>query len=1545
MSKKGTNTTGSKRSQQPVTSGLGEIFVSPAKRRKSGKHMPASEALSTAGKREMLERRLRDLDTPAASSNWTTHANASEPELTNPSREGLCSNSSEFPPDEGNKCCPIPEVQSADSDAMNLGREYLDPSAFPNAKRTTPNDAAYTLYKRWSEVLPTLVDPLLFYINRTLGTKLPTVVSGIKPNCQKPNICSARNQDIVCLFSDRFENLVVHSCDCQGLLQVLVSNGLFPTSPTKPRMAVSIELLDFYNALFERSCDAVNAMASALNSFYTKRGFVLLNAQGGPAQDGFRRGLGYAIQWYDGLVTLVSKSLKDALRIMDQMDESIDSKTRKSQCAQLLQDRCPACFGGTKFGRSWDEGGDIHVVIDGNFNHRHLRTAGECPQFYDPQFFLSKTQVDQVGDHIENLRKRPKKAAQPKVPDEAIDECENSHTAGSGSNVKTNMDKFDDGGAMALVCRHDIPLFFTNIDTPGEQQKYGVALIEHLFTLLPCHARVYVLYDVGCVLDRSLQLYDILPFEITARCMFATSAMHAYAHQWACQLIYNPRMIKGLGLTDGEGVERLWSRLRKLIGITRSSARSKRIWLLDRQAHLIAAELRDDLGSWIRRRLKKGVETQGAAADKIITECGVPVKELKCQWESQKVAQLSIRAHAPVRLKKELDTVLSLQADLDTVEGAIESTRLMLKNSSGKDEQLGILEGLEEIHSQLKEKVESLYASLNVHETFPELRHIDLEFVRTLIMARDLKINIRHRAIGSFFEWDKLDQAAGGNDQALGTKVHQMTRKAISKRKPALMTAIRKFNKYCERLVLLHKPEWAIPIPEPLPTTLSGLRDASSLMEDVWIATSLNEVPRWLHDLDVREGIRAMNRKERCNEERSRLVQESDNMCRWYRHQVIAVEVALVKSDNLKISILLKQHRDQLTHLKAKWANPLAPLQRFESEISKAQSTVQQVMYPLLERLSICRSDTTPSKSGSSITLFTPESYDDGADEGEGDAPPDPDEVMMQDLLEGSDSDDTPSELKLKGKDCKVTEAGFATETDAVEVTHVIPEFQLVDYAVLNILSQHLCSHISIPPSHHTRLLSWKRYDKKICNIHFESRDLDILKLRNGRLNDNCLNGIAKLFAFVLALPGSSHVDSSSRCALLSSQDLVMIRCNASDTDIWRRVHISEFWNRPVWILPIHRPAIEHWVLAIIYPNRREISFFDSFGEVHPWIRELKGETPGLFTLFKPDVVQCIFLSPAPDALLCTDTSSSPLVSLSLFSPSWDPPAACLLCLPTAYHTMLSAPEFVRTSSQQSFIRILPPFFVDAIHTGHLEPFLRRCATIWRRRWPGDTRDHHGLLEYIIVTVLLELSFQSSYHPMSWKDIDSLDVANLNTFEDEDFDEPVVLPQPRKKKVKVPTEEDRRRVRPGQPVDQGSLLGKSREIPRPAPLSEAERAARHLLPDNAFNTNTYQQLFLKPFAAPSLAPFLTSSTTRSNAPSAPPPSPACSCHTCTYDSAASYADGDAAPSVPVHDTSFTHNSPSPSSSILHGVGDEVSDTEVLPPGALRRVGHLSVVTV
>ncbi|KAF9006922.1 hypothetical protein BDQ17DRAFT_1238366, partial [Cyathus striatus] len=104
----------------------------------------------------------------------------------------------------------------------------------------------------------------------------------------------------------------------------------------------------------------------------------------------------------------------------------------------------------------------------------HLKWAKDTPlAFYEPTYFMLKAMVDEVGKCIEKLRKTTQKQWKGLVvPDEAIDECESAHTTGNGNNVKTNRDHFDDTGLMALVCRHDIPLFVTNIDTAGEQQKY-----------------------------------------------------------------------------------------------------------------------------------------------------------------------------------------------------------------------------------------------------------------------------------------------------------------------------------------------------------------------------------------------------------------------------------------------------------------------------------------------------------------------------------------------------------------------------------------------------------------------------------------------------------------------------------------------------------------------------------------------------------------------------------------------------------------------------------------------------------------------------------------------------------------------------------------------------------------------------------------------------------------------------------------------------------------------------------------------------------------
>ena len=122
----------------------------------------------------------------------------------------------------------------------------------------------------------------------------------------------------------------------------------------------------------------------------------------------------------------------------------------------------------------------------------------------------------------------------------------------------------------------------------------------------------------------------------------------------------------------------------------------------------------------------------------------------------------------PARLRRELDAVLTLQTELTAIDNYLNHVKKAISDGSDNPEVFRFLQSLQRTHGETLSKVEELYTSLNVTDIFPEIEGLPLEFVRMLLLARDLKMNIRKRAIGTFFEWDKLDRAAGGRDQPLG---------------------------------------------------------------------------------------------------------------------------------------------------------------------------------------------------------------------------------------------------------------------------------------------------------------------------------------------------------------------------------------------------------------------------------------------------------------------------------------------------------------------------------------------------------------------------------------------------------------------------------------------------------------------------------------------------------------------------------------------------------------------------------------------------------
>ncbi|KAH6910895.1 hypothetical protein BKA70DRAFT_1459724 [Coprinopsis sp. MPI-PUGE-AT-0042] len=830
------------RLQQPVQLGLGRAFTSPKKARPKKKvHKPFGYEVAQQAAYARLNGLLGSQAPRDAFETESTH----EPHVSVSAEMQTATAFGDS--DQGNPTPssfePVIGTPAEESDRSGLETSN-EGSGIPNAKKSKQRtqDTVQAAYDRWSALIPSLVDPLLRYQGNTYRDTIPVIPTTISC-CNMPGTCTFSHATVKCLLQSEFKDVTVAICQCQSLSQTLVEHGLFPTAPHQPRMAFGIEVLSFFKALFERSSEATQALAHALNSYYARRGFYLYNIDDENTIEPFRKGLGYAMQWFDMLLVEVERQKEQALlRALEliksrtaqddsnhvnpatdlpespsatsgpsptissiptatQVPASTSGNLSPGDCARFLQELCPLCFGGDMYGRSVEDGADIHVSIDGNFNHRHARAAGDCPEFHQPRHIVLKEEVDQCGEWIEKARaagKRKKTTSKARVPDAAIDACEEAHEAGSGSKIKTNLDKFDDGGVMGMICRHDIPLFLANIDTPGEQQKFGVALIECLFQHIPRHATVIVAYDVGCVTDRSRQLYEIFTKGVSERLGFVTTAMHAYAHQWACQVVYAPRMRKGMGLTDGEGIERLWARIRRLIPITRNASARRRLWLLDRAMTAIGKDSMQGMAAALSRKLKN-VKKRLDSVSKRSTKAKLTDDFVRDQWHHQQSAQMSLQSRE-LRLL-ELDSVLSLQAEIDSTQKTLESTRKALDTTDNAGcTAKSILDQLDKQQQALAQRAEELYSSVNVAEAFPGLEGLQLKFVRGLLMARDMKINIRKRAIGNFFEWDKLKQASGGRDEPLGTKLHQKARANIQKRAPALTNAIKRFNKKIDQL-------------------------------------------------------------------------------------------------------------------------------------------------------------------------------------------------------------------------------------------------------------------------------------------------------------------------------------------------------------------------------------------------------------------------------------------------------------------------------------------------------------------------------------------------------------------------------------------------------------------------------------------------------------------------------------------------------------------------------------------------------------------------
>jgi Kyakuja-Dileera-Zisupton transposase len=82
-------------------------------------------------------------------------------------------------------------------------------------------------------------------------------------------------------------------------------------------------------------------------------------------------------------------------------------------------------------------------------------------------------------------------------------------------------------------------------------------MVDRLLTVYG--PRIGCRYDIGCGFDKTLQNSSLGPLARSLQFRMSVNAFHGHAHNRGCQLRWHPLYIVGMGRSEGEGCERIFS--------------------------------------------------------------------------------------------------------------------------------------------------------------------------------------------------------------------------------------------------------------------------------------------------------------------------------------------------------------------------------------------------------------------------------------------------------------------------------------------------------------------------------------------------------------------------------------------------------------------------------------------------------------------------------------------------------------------------------------------------------------------------------------------------------------------------------------------------------------------------------------------------------------------------------------------------------------------------------------------------------------------------
>ncbi|KAI4294642.1 hypothetical protein K525DRAFT_145067, partial [Schizophyllum commune Loenen D] len=420
--------------------------------------------------------------------------------------------------------------------------------------------------------------------------------------------------------------------------------------------------------------------------------------------------------------------------------------------------------------------------------------------------------------------------------------------------------------------------------TPGEQQFYAVALMDALMEQLPLDWIVGLLYDIACQIHLSAVKYGLFGAYLE-RLRFAVSVFHAFGHDLPCQLIYHPRKRVGFGLTDGEGCERFWYSISKLIPYLRVAGYHLRKYTLNGQFAFATKDAIIGIGAWLSRK-SRNLADKRKEAHILLEEAGdVATDEnfVREQWRAQNLG------------RQELEKALELHED---VERAAAERDELAGVSSSDLEHLAALRSAEATHAAAKARYERKLAQLGVSARAQLQKLLNDKILHrranALVLLRRAQIGIMKRKM-------ELERVVRSHRNKNGeNRLRKHVKTAAERREGTVKSIVSKYNKACAELLKQIKRQrtrrgtCSIRPLQPLPKT--GLWDLdidNPCWDDLRFDSADAGAPPWMSDENVRKAIRGQLLLDRCVEEESRLAHERANALQWLEEEWLTVRAAL----------------------------------------------------------------------------------------------------------------------------------------------------------------------------------------------------------------------------------------------------------------------------------------------------------------------------------------------------------------------------------------------------------------------------------------------------------------------------------------------------------------------------------------------------------------------------------------------------------------------------------------------------------------------------